>query len=311
MKHFSLGLNIVLGVVVALILLRSNTATDKNELPVNKETTISQNVVDDLGIQDLKPVPIPDNLLFAGERMPLHDLDVKERLDRELLVNTYWHSNTIRNIKLANKYFPIIEPILAKHGVPDDFKYLAVAESGLLNVTSPAGAKGIWQIMKGTAKENGLEVTSEVDERYHIEKATELACRYLKKSYNRFGSWSLAAAAYNAGNSRVSGVMDKQKANSYYDLYLNTETSRYVFRIAAIKLILSNPAAYGFNIPRSEKYFTTAYNVETVKAIDNIPAFAQLKGTTYKQFKLLNPWLRTTQLTASKTGKTYEIKIPL
>ncbi|GAL71365.1 membrane-bound lytic murein transglycosylase D precursor [Jejuia pallidilutea] len=190
---------------------------------------------------------VPENLSFAGERVPLENPDILERMDRELLVNTYWQSNGLLMFKRAQKYFPIIEPILKKNGVPDDFKYLAVIESGLTNAVSPAGARGVWQIMKATGRENGLEVNDNVDERYHLEKATEVACNYLLKAKEQLGSWTLAAAAYNAGNAGVSRRLREQNVTDYYDLLLGEETGRYLFRIVALKEILSNPDKYGFN----------------------------------------------------------------
>lgn len=190
---------------------------------------------------------IPEHLNFAGEDIPLDDPDILERMDRELLVNTYWQSNGLLMFKRAHKYFPIIEPILKKHDVPDDFKYLAVIESGLMNVVSPAGARGVWQIMPTTGKEYGLEINDNVDERYHLEKSTEVACEYLKKSKEQLGSWTLAAAAYNAGNYGVSKRLQEQDVTDYYDLLLGEETGRYLFRIVALKEILSHPDRYGFN----------------------------------------------------------------
>ncbi len=189
---------------------------------------------------------IAENYSFAGETVTLDEHDLRERMDKELLVNTYWQSNTMLMIKRSNKYFPTIERILKEEGVPDDFKYLAVIESGLENVNSPAGAKGFWQIMKTTGREMGLEVNSNVDERYHIENATRVACTYLKKAKKKLGSWTLAAASYNRGISGINRLLEKQQAETYYDLLLNSETRRYVFRILAMKEILSNPTRYGF-----------------------------------------------------------------
>ncbi|MDD3723743.1 MAG: lytic transglycosylase domain-containing protein, partial [Lutibacter sp.] len=205
----------------------------------------------------IKALKIPENLDFAGERVPTENNDIKERIDRELLTNTYWQSNTLLMFKRAHKFFPMIEPILKENGIPNDFKYLALIESGLLNVTSPAGAKGFWQILDGTAKENGLEVNSNVDERYHVEKSTQAACNYLKAAKERFGNWTLAAAAYNAGNRGVSSKMETQKVSSYYDLLLGDETERYILRIVAVKEILSNPDKYGFIFDKEDLYTAT------------------------------------------------------
>lgn len=253
---------------------------------------------------------VPKSLNFAGEKLPLNEPDIYERMDRELLVNTYWQSNGILLIKRSKKYFPIIEPILKENGVPGDFKYLAVAESGLQDIVSPAGATGFWQIMKDTGKEYGLEINSNVDERYHIEKSTKVACEYLKKAKDEFGSWTLAAASYNAGMNGIRRQMERQKESSYYDMILNDETERYVFRIVAIKEILSNPEKYSFNI--DDRHYYKSINTKIVKvdtAIADIPDFAKSYGLTYKQFKIHNPWLRDNYL-INKSGKLYEIKLP-
>ncbi len=254
-------------------------------------------------------VPLPDSLTLVDEIVPIKDSDIKERIDRELLVNTYWQSNTLLMIKRANKYFPVIEPILKKNGIPEDFKYLAVAESGLQNVSSPAGAKGFWQIMKKTGKELGLEISKDVDERYHLEKATEAACKYLKNAKNKLGSWTLAAASYNAGMNKISSELDKQQVHSYYDLYLGQETSRYIPRIIIIKEILENPDKFGFILSRSDLYRATDYKtIEIDSSISDLALFAKNMGTNYKKLKLLNPWLRTRKL-ENKSGKKYLIKI--
>ncbi len=254
--------------------------------------------------------PIPQDLNFAGESVPLHQNDVYERMDRELLVNSYWHSNSLLMIKRAHKYLPIIDPILKKHGIPHDFRYLPVIESGLLNVTSPAGAKGFWQFMKSTAREYGLEVNDNVDERYHIEKATEVACVYLKSAKEKFGSWTLAAAAYNAGRARILRYLDIQQVENYYDLLLGEETGRYVFRLLAMKLLLTNPTDFGFEVPVSDRYELRNYKVlEIDTAITNLAKFSEIHGITYKELKLYNPWLLENHLN-NKSRKLYEIKIP-
>ncbi|GAA3654036.1 lytic transglycosylase domain-containing protein [Flavivirga jejuensis] len=253
---------------------------------------------------------VPDNLNFSGEMMPLKNPDVLERMDRELLVNTYWQSNGLLMFKRAKKYFPIIEPILKKHGIPDDFKYLAVIESGLTNAVSPAGARGFWQIMKATGRENGLEVNDNVDERYHLEKATEVACKYLLKSKKRLGSWTLAAAAYNAGNAGISRRLKEQNVSDYYDLLLVEETGRYIFRIVALKEILSNPDKYGFNFRDKDLYKSVpTYKVEVDTAVTNFSKFAQQFDINYKILKLHNPWLRESHLN-NKSKKMYTIDIP-
>lgn len=255
-------------------------------------------------------IHLPEHIEFAGEKTPLDIPDVRERLDRELLVNTYWQSNALLLIKRSHKYFPMIEPILKEYGIPDDFKYLAVAESGFEHVVSPAGATGFWQIMKTTGREYGLEINTNVDERYHIEKATRVACQYLKNSYERFGSWTLAAAAYNAGNAGISRELDRQEVKDYYDLLLNPETARYVFRIIALKHILSNTDDFGFHYEENDLYNTLA--VKTVKvdtAVTDFVKFAEAFDTNYKTLKIHNPWLRDKHLN-NYSKKVYEIKVP-
>ncbi|XMO85624.1 lytic transglycosylase domain-containing protein [Algibacter sp. AS12] len=253
---------------------------------------------------------VPDNLNFAGEPMPLENPDILERMDRELLVNTYWQSNGLLMFKRAKKYFPIIEPILAKHGVPDDFKYLAVIESGLTNAVSPAGARGVWQIMPATGRENGLEVNKNVDERYNLEKATEVACKYLIRAKEQLGSWTLAAAAYNAGNAGVSRRLREQDVTGYYDLLLGEETGRYLFRIVALKEILSNPKNYGFNFREKDLYTNVpTYKIEVDTAVTDFTKFAQRFGINYKVLKLHNPWLREPHLN-NKSRKQYYLEIP-
>jgi hypothetical protein len=248
---------------------------------------------------------------FAGEPVPMDNFDAIERLDRELSINSYLHANTLINIKASRRYFPVIEPILAKHGIPDDFKYIAVAESNLRNETSPAGAKGIWQFVERTAEYYGLEISGDVDERLHLEKSTEAACRYLKDYYTQFGNWTLAAAAYNMGGPSLKNYIEEQRANNYYDLNLNSETSRYIFRIIAIKEILKNPIAFGFHLDDTDSYQPFEYTTVTIDGnIDSWGEFAEQYKTTYRMLKVFNPWLISGKL-RNKTGKVYEIKIPL
>tara|TARA_B100001758_G_scaffold224454_1_gene215835 strand:+ start:11706 stop:12671 length:966 start_codon:yes stop_codon:yes gene_type:complete len=253
----------------------------------------------------------PDKLDFCGEEVPLYSSEIWERIDKELLKNTYWHSNTMLYFKKANKYFPIIEPILKEYNIPDDFKYLTVIESGLDNVVSPAGAAGFWQILKGTAIEHGLEVNSSVDERYNLEKATVAACEYLQDAYNRFGSWTMAAAAYNMGKNGAGRVIDIQLSDNYYNLYLNSETSRYVFRIIAVKEIMNNPKKYGFILRQKDLYVMPKYETILVDyTISNLSVFAKSNNINYKLLKQFNPWLRGVSLPA-KSSKEYLIKIPV
>lgn len=259
----------------------------------------------------IQAIKIPFNLNFAEEKVPLHKPDIKERLDREFLVNTYWQSNALLLIKRSHKFFPIIEPILEENGIPNDFKYLAVIESGLQNVTSPAGAKGFWQLLKNTATDYGLEVNKNVDERYHLEKATQAACDYLAHSKQLFGSWTLAAAAYNMGNTGVLKQLERQQVSDYYDLLLSEETQRYLPRIVAVKEILENPKNYGFLFEKEDLYQlpkTRVVKVDTV--ITDIAAFAKKFNTNYKELKIHNPWLRENKLN-NKTRVEYLIKIPI
>ena len=259
----------------------------------------------------IKALKIPNDLTFAGEKVPTELYDIKERMDRELLVNTYWQSNGLLLIKKAHKYFPLIEPMLKKYGIPDDFKYLAVAESGLENNSSPAGAAGFWQFLKSSAKEYGLEVNQNVDERYNLEKATRIAAEYLKKSKERFGTWTLAAAAYNAGNARIARNLKRQQVDNYYDLLLNNETARYVFRIVALKEVLSYPKKYGFEFDEEDLYeLPNTQIVEVDTVITNIASFAKAFNTNYKELKLHNTWLRENKLN-NKSRKLYQIKIPI
>jgi hypothetical protein len=257
----------------------------------------------------ITPVDIPQIIYFAGEKVPVENFDTYESLDREMLINTYWQSQTLLFIKRANRYFPVIEPILKKEGVPDDFKYLAVAESGLANVVSPSNAAGFWQFLKGTAQDYKLEVNSEVDERYNLEKATVAAARFLKESYKKYGSWTMAAASYNVGRKNLLKQIIRQKSDDYYNLVLGEETGRYVYRLIAIKLILENPQKYGFFVDEKERYKPVPYETVFVDTtIASMSDFAQQSGINYKVLKLLNPWLRDNKLT-NKNKKTYQIKI--
>ena len=275
----------------------------KDEVMIEKKAP----VVNDYNIYALE---VPMDLNFAGEQLPLENPDIYERMDRELLVNTYWQSNGLLMFKRAQKYFPIIEPILKENGIPEDFKYLSVIESGLTNAVSPAGARGFWQIMKTTGRENGLEINANVDERYHFEKATKVACKYLKEAKAKFGNWTLAAASYNAGKAGISRRLKEQNVNGYYDLLLGEETGRYMFRIVALKEILNNPNKYGFNFAQTDLYKpvpTTKVKVDT--AVADFTTFAERYGVNYKILKIHHPWLREPHLN-NKSRKLYEIAIP-
>jgi hypothetical protein len=253
---------------------------------------------------------LPNELSFCDEKVPLERLDVRERLDRELLVNTYWQSNTLLAHKRASRWFPMIEAILAEEGVPDDLKYIAVIESGLTNVVSPAGAAGYWQFMKETAIRHGLEVNAEVDERYHVEKSTRAACRYLKNGFDKYGSWALSAASYNLGQGGVDKQLGRQKRDNYFDLLLNEETARYVYRIIAMKEIIRDPERYGFHIRKKDLYAPYRTRTEEVNGpVADLADHAIALGTDYKTLKLLNPWLRDNHLT-NREGRTYRMLLP-
>ena len=253
---------------------------------------------------------IPDDLTFAGEKVPLGNFEVYERIDREFLVNTYWHSSTLLSLKRMNRWFPVIEPILKEYNVPDDFKYLAVIESGLANVISPAGATGFWQLTEDTAEKYGLEVNSQIDERYNVVKSTEAACKYILDAYAEFKTWTMAAASYNFGTNGIEKQIAKQKTNNYYNLVFGEETSRYIARIIAVKEILNNPRKYGFDLRTEDLYppLLTS-SLEINYSIPNLADFAVKNGINYKILKMYNPWLRDTTLT-DKNNKIYVIKMP-
>jgi membrane-bound lytic murein transglycosylase D len=258
----------------------------------------------------VKPYKLPENVTFAGEIMPLDNFDTRESLDREILTSAYRHSSTILIIKRANRYLPVIERILKANDIPDDFKYLAAAESEYSNMISPVGATGFWQIMKATGREQGMEINDIVDERYDVEKSTQFACDYFRKSYERYGNWTLAAASYNGGRSGVDEQIRIQNQKNYYDLLLAEETARYIFRAVAYKLVISDPENYGFDIPAGELYPELEYfEVKVDSSIADFSVFAEQYGTNYKLLKFLNPWLRKPYLTP-KPNKEYFIKIP-
>ena len=294
MKKFPFPVWIAVVFVCALFLIFATSVDQKNK--ITREGTSQF---------------FPAKIDFAGEETPLNITDVRERLDRELLVNANLDASTLLIIKRANRVFPIIEPILQRKGVPDDFKYLAVIESGLVHAVSSVGARGIWQFMPQTAREKGMEVTDAVDERYHLEKSTEAACDYLMQAKAKFGSWTLAAAAYNGGMSGVGKQIENQQVNNYYDLLLNDETARYVFRILALKEIMQNPTKFGFEITPEELYKNLpSKKVVVDSSISNLARFAKIQGINYKILKLHNPWLRDTKL-PNPNKKKYEIEIPL
>ena len=296
-KVLYLTLTVVIFVVAFKVF---NFSTTKNE--VFHEKTLQKSTI--------KAFKLPDSLTFGGDKVPLENFDVRESLDNELLSVGNFHSQTFKNIKRTARYFPIIEPILEKNGIPNDFKYLAVAESNLDNVHSSAGAHGFWQFLKGTGLEYKLEIRSEVDERYHLEKATQAACEYLKSSYKRYNDWALVAASYNYGRGNVNKQLARQKVDSYYDLYLNKETARYVYRILAIKLIFNNPEEYNLHLDEEDYYqIIQTKEIQVDKTILSLIDFAKLHNTNYKIIKILNPWLRSDNLPNPKK-KTYFIKVP-
>lgn len=301
------GLITVCGVSINAVQQEDGGAGSTREDKATSNMTSGKSVADSYRIEAL---PMPEDLDFAGEGVPLEDPDVYERMDRELLVNTYWQSNALLLMKRANKYFPLIEKVLKEEGVPEDFKYLAVIESGLTQAVSPARAIGFWQIMEGTGKDYGLEINDNVDERYHIEKSTRVASDYLKKAKERFGSWTLAAASYNAGQYGIDKQLERQKVSDYYDLLLGEETGRYVFRILALKEIMNHPEKYGFNFDEEDLYQPIAVNkVKVDTVVKDFPDFAEKFGINYKILKVHNPWLRDDHL-KNASRKTYYIDIP-
>lgn len=296
------------GVIFTLLIFVSYSTSDPE--PKDSDETSTAKTAETYKLpQQVYPIRIGSVVTFAGENIPMN-IDTRERLDRELLVNSYWHSSTLLNLKMANKYFPVIERILAEQNVPDDFKYLAVAESNLRNVVSSARAKGFWQFRKLAAKEWKLEVNDEVDERYHIEKSTEAAAKYLKRLYKRFGSWSNAAAAYNVGPTSFAKSLKQQGEEHFYDLNVNDETARYVFRLTAMKEIMKNPSSFGFYVNPEDLYqpLDNYYEIKIDKSVPSWAAFAEEKGITYRMLKYYNPWLRSNKLTVK--NNTYYVKIP-
>lgn len=296
-KYFKFaGLSIVLfALLVVVSSYKGGILTESSEDVVN-----ANRHVDKSGKYDL-----------AGEPVPMDNFDAVERLDREIVGNTYLHGSTILNLKLAARYFPYFEKTLAENNVPDDMKYLAVIESNLRNVISPAGAKGLWQFMEATGKAYDLEINKEVDERYHVEKSTLAFCRHIKDLKNALGSWTLASAAYNAGQGRISTEQKNQRANNFYELSLVDETSRYPFRIIALKEIMKDPKKYGFSLDDNNLYSPIDnYSIVEVNGkVENWGDFAIKYGTNYRMLKVYNPWIISYTLT-NPTNKTYQVKIP-
>lgn len=313
LKKYRIELIVVLGLAVLLFLvLFINNRIDRIERLVESKAPVDDytKLATTDGPLTAISYDLPDQISFAGEIVPLDRSDLREQIDKELQINIYFHSNTIFLIKRAHQWLPQFESILKKHGIPDDFKYLPLIESGLLNVVSPANAVGFWQIVKSAGSENGLEINREVDERYDAIKSAEAACKYLKKAHSKFGNWTLVAASYNRGMSGLGRAIEKQKVDSYYDLFLNEETARYVFRIIAIKEIIENPERYGFKISAQHLYQQDSVRmIEVDSTIPDLVDFALGQGTNYKLLKRFNPWLRDDRLTVRK-NETYQIALP-
>jgi hypothetical protein len=314
-KQFIFFLGGLIFACFILIIYETVQAKNKDE---NNENQVLETVADNsngyeqttfINSQVVKVIPVPKSITFAGENVPLEYFDVTEALERELAQIAYSHHATLLTIRLSGRYFGVIDSLLKAQGVPEDFKYLCVAESNLQNLISPAKAVGFWQFLTETGKQYGLEINDEVDERYNIEKSTIAACKYLKDSYRKYKSWTLSAASYNTGTGNIDKTIENQKTNDYYDMALNMETSRYLFRIIAYKIILSNPELYGFYISENEKFKPFKFQEITVNnTIENIADFAKKHGTNYKLLKILNPWLRKHNL-SNKGKKPYKIKI--
>lgn len=298
----------ILGGFIVGALLMGSAASSMKYLPFNwGNSGVSEHAFKGIG----SAPHLPATLTFAGEEIPLKDREVRERLDRELIINVYRHSSTILLMKKAHQWMPTIEKVLLEEGVPVDFKYLCMAESDLSYVVSPSGAAGFWQFMKPTAEGYGLEVEEDVDQRYDVEMSTRAACKYLKSAYQKFGSWTMAAASYNMGMNGLSKSSEKQGSINYYELLLNTETSRYLLRIAAIKLVVENPEAYGFKLGKEDLYEPLKFNIVEIKGdVASWVDFARENGTNYKLLRIHNMWIRDAAL-KNELKKTYYVKIPI
>lgn len=295
----------ILGFLKFVIIKTPPPKTNVNDIIYSSDTTQK------VKVKAIKQVELPTAMLFAGEKVPLEKFDVREKLERELTLNTFWYSNTIILIKRANRYMPYINSVLEKNGVPEDMKYIVLVESGFLNATSPAKAVGFWQFLETTAKEYGLEITKEVDERYNWKKSTEAACKYLLWLKKHTGSWTLAGAAYNCGRTALNRFIKRQGVGNYFDLMLSEETERYLFRIFAFKLIINHPLKYGYNLSQTDLYpYIETTTITIDKTIPDIAKWAKEHNLTYKDIKYFNPWLRENTLTIAK-DKKYEIELPL
>lgn len=308
-KIFMLLSGIVVVAITILLCSTKTTDAENSEASAIYASNDTRTSAKHSALQITSPL-MPKTISLAGEEAPLDIYYVREGLDRELIVNTYGQSSMLLYFKRAYRYFPVIEPILKKNGIPEDFKYLAVIESGLTNATSSAKAQGIWQFMKTTGQNYGLEINDEIDMRNNVEAATEAACHYLKKLHDKFGSWTAAAAAYNCGEGSLSRNFEKQSVTSYYDSRLNAETSRYIYRLLAVKQIMTHPKDYGYYLRPCDLYPTLPYrNVQLKGQNVDLYQFARSNGTTYKMLREMNPWIITDKLT-NKSGKTYTVKLP-
>lgn len=307
-KHVKALLIIMLVISVGLLFRYSN----RSHAQIEKENTVppEKETIKVINSYTVRSPEIPKEVTFGGDKVPVEYFDVRESLDRELMSVMYWHSNTMWAIKKAYRFFPVIEPILKENKIPEDFKYLALAESGLENAVSPAGAAGFWQFLKSTALRYKLEVSTDVDERYHLEKATHAACEYLNRSYDKYKDWAMVAAAYNYGQGNVDNQKKRQDNENYYDMLWNTETGRYVYRILAYKLIMETPEKYGFDLKKEDMFPPIpTYEVKVDTMVKSWATFAEKYNTNYKVLKYFNPWLRQSDL-KNYSKKTYMIALP-
>ncbi|MCH1574927.1 MAG: lytic transglycosylase domain-containing protein [Flavobacteriales bacterium] len=293
------------GVAVASIVAAAFNSADTSGSSVPAETA------QDRQLQQVSPPRIQEGLSFAGSTLPLERVGVRERMEKELLIGTFRHSSSLLTLKRSGRWFPVIEPILVDSGIPSDFKYLSVIESGLANAVSPSDARGFWQFMKPAAEEFGLRVDRDVDERYHVVKATRAACAYLNKAHRRYGDWILAAASYNMGMSGLSRRMEDQGGAAYWDLMLNDETARYVYRLYATKQVMENPEAHGF-VLQAEDWYAPLETRDTVlvDGVNDLAALSQKMGVSYNALKTLNPWLRSGKLPIAE-DQYYVLRLPL
>ncbi|HPB57049.1 MAG TPA: lytic transglycosylase domain-containing protein [Bacteroidales bacterium] len=293
---------LLLGTIGLCLIVKSGDISDDDRENIKENVSFYHNT--------LATPPIPQSVQFCGENVPIQTYWVREGLEKELIIHCYQHSRTIQTFKRSGRFFPEIEKILKEEGVPEDLKYVCVAESNLENVVSPAKASGYWQFMESTGKNYGLEINTTVDERYHIEKSTRAACKYFKDLYKKFGSWTLAAAAYNMGENGLQRVLTEQEENNYWKLFLNTETSRYVSRIISYKLMFEQPELYGVQFTKTDYYKPVPYKEISVDSnIASLVTFAKDQKILYRELKELNPWLRGKDL--PKKGTPYIIRIPL